>query len=57
MYKRLSNNELIDLSIPQYSKEDGMCGYLIESNNKVYWVYTTDNTIICNDVSQYFEKQ
>jgi hypothetical protein len=23
MYKRLSNNELIDLSIPQYSNEDG----------------------------------
>ena len=56
MWKRISNGEVIDLTTPQYVKQEGIYGYLLESNGKVYWIYMSDDTQICNDMTQYFEK-
>lgn len=56
MWKRKSNGEVIDLTTPKYLKQDGLYGYLLESNYKVYWIYVCDDVQICNDVTQYFEK-
>lgn len=56
MYKRISNGELIDLEKPLYTKQDGIYGYLILSNKIIYFIYETDGTLNCNDVTQYFNE-
>jgi hypothetical protein len=56
MYKRLSNNETVDLSEPLYIQWNGLNGYLVESNGEIYHFFTVDAALEKECVTEYFEK-
>jgi hypothetical protein len=56
-WKRISNGKLVNLQVPIYTKQDGIYGYLIETNDKIYFICSIDDKTHCDEVTQDFEKQ
>jgi len=54
-FKRLSNNETVNLIEPLYIQWDGIYGYLVESNGDIYHIYAIDGEIYQQCVTKYFE--
>jgi len=52
--KRKINSEIIDLTEPHYTQNEGVNGYLVTTGIKVYFVYYSDS-IQYADVSHRFE--
>jgi hypothetical protein len=56
-YKRISNGEIMDLTLPMYIQWDGINGYLILSIvGEIYHFYSMDDSICMQCVTQYFIK-